>query len=937
MCARAASEDREVAQGVKKKMDADKENQGAPQKKSARAYKGGEEKHKKAYERPTQEAHKKRTPPRGPLLCRLQPQPSGRHRSRVRLLLGKGRNTTTGTFGVAAQQSLETERGKDAGRPVPRHWQKMSSSSSQSTSTNSSRHSGAARRRRRAGATVTNSRSNGVGPRGTVALVLLLAVVLVMVVIYLVRRLSNVERTVERTLGEVRHQVTPDDLHTAFGQWVEANPAQVTTACAPYINCSVAVAADAIRARVAAAMAAAPAQVGTAPPAQQQQQQHFDHAHANGVQPPPRGGGPLGQRNHQQPSQQGHQPHQQYNRPQSAAPFQHRPPSLQAQGHHTQPRQQQHVQAHGGQQQPSIAPMFVPPPLRSPGHLQGPPPLGANGTPATGAPFHRQIMPERGQPPASPRDGGSGAYRAPDDPVAAATFRSNRPNIRCEGDVCVVVEHTGSPSSIDPGVVPRPRAQATPVASPNAVVSADPLQPYDTPLERTVSPRLGECAAENGGKGMPNDVHRQHQQHRAPTPHQSRHVTPSGSPVPDPRLTLGRDGDNYPFDDRVDGAHDDGHHDDDGNNDYNSDHSDHSDDDDGDDFIDRGDGRDSGGFGVVEIDHADRSYRDGDDDDDDRDDGVKGGTSIVAGSINARAHHGINIASTLSHRNAGYSAAIAVDDPWSLPDESRFFMGRGDESDGDDDDSDDDDDDDKEDESACGLDGDADENADGPDDRYQDDGGACAWYARPVVSAPVFLVLRTSDNGISAPSGGARIVPLDDDDDGDGGDGGDDDDDGNVDHAVVDNADETVAADTIVDPSDSEDVDVGNATPSGADNAANAEADAGTCDADDDGGAVAHRVPESPRAIEFLQNESVAEEPLAPSEAVCVLSHDQDPIAAQEEMHEPMDYPTDGGVACREAERDEPTDTASGDGASSDGDEVAPPEEEDTNSSDTDE
>lgn len=63
MCARAASEDREVAQGVKKKMDADKENQGAPQKKSARAYKGGEEKHKKAYERPTQEAHKKRTPP----------------------------------------------------------------------------------------------------------------------------------------------------------------------------------------------------------------------------------------------------------------------------------------------------------------------------------------------------------------------------------------------------------------------------------------------------------------------------------------------------------------------------------------------------------------------------------------------------------------------------------------------------------------------------------------------------------------------------------------------------------------------------------------------------------------------------------------------------------------------------------------------------------
>ncbi|AVK77023.1 hypothetical protein pmac_cds_335 [Pandoravirus macleodensis] len=799
------------------------------------------------------------------------------------------------------------------------------------------------------------------------ALVLLLAVVLVMVVIYLVRRLSNVERTVKRTLGEVRHQVTPDDLHTAFGQWVEANPAQVTTACAPYINRSVAVAADAIRARVAAATVAAPVQAGIAPPSQQQQQRRFDHAHDhahdNGAQPPPHGGGPLGQRNQhqqqqrqgqQQPFQQGHPSYQQYDHPYGAAPFQPReprldqqrpPPPLQVQGHHTQ-QHQPHVQVYGGQQQPSIAPTLISPP-RSPGHMQGPPPpLDASVTSTTGAPFHRQILPERGQAPATAHDGGGGIYPTPNDPVATATFRSSRPNIRCEGDVCVVVERTGSPSSIDPGVVPRPQAQATPMASPNAVVSADPLQSCDAPFEKTVSPRPGACAAENDERGMPIDVHRQ-QQHRAATPYQSQRATPSGSPVPDSRPVSDRDANNYHFDRRDGGAYDGGPSDagDDDDNGDRVDHGDHSDDEDGDDFINRGDGRDSDDFGAVGIDHADRSYRDDDDG------GIKDGTDNVAESGDARDRRGINIVPALSRHNAGYSAAIAVDDPWSLPDESRFFMGRGDESDEDDEDEnrDDDDgggDDDKEGESAGRLDNDdGDENDDDdPDDRYQDDNGVRAWYARPTVSAPVFLVLRASDNGIGVPSGGARIVPLDDDDDDgsdddddddDDDDGGDDDDNG--DHVVVDNVDEAVATDAIVDSSDNKDVDVDDDAPYDVGDATNTEAGAGTCDADGDGDVVADHVPESPRGIEFSQSESVVEEPLAPSK----VSHNQDVVVAQEEAHEPIDHPTDNGAACEEAERDEPTDTASdsasSDGTSSDGDEAAPPEEEDTNGSDTDE
>ncbi|AJF97981.1 hypothetical protein TW95_gp1247 [Pandoravirus inopinatum] len=108
-------------------------------------------------------------------------------------------------------------------------------------------HAGTVGRRRRHRRTAAAPHARGPNMVGTMAIMALLAVVIIMVVIYLVRRLANAERAIKRTMAEVRHQVTPDDLHTAFGQWVEANPGAVTTACAPYINRSVAVAASAMR------------------------------------------------------------------------------------------------------------------------------------------------------------------------------------------------------------------------------------------------------------------------------------------------------------------------------------------------------------------------------------------------------------------------------------------------------------------------------------------------------------------------------------------------------------------------------------------------------------------------------------------------------------------------------------------------------------------
>lgn len=802
---------------------------------------------------------------------------------------------------------------------------KMSSSSSASGNNNNgntrdSRHSGAARRRRRAAATGGASRSHGVGPRGTMALVLLLAVVLLMVVVYLVRRLSSVERTVKRTLGEVRHQVTPDDLHTAFGQWVEANPAQVTAACAPYIDRSVAVAADVVRTRVVTAVRA---QAGIAPPPPAQR---FEHAHGSGAQqptahhqppPPHHGGGHLGQRadprqqqqqhhqGHQQPFSQGHQPprhdqryNRQYTHNEGAAPFQpqeprpgqhHANPSLQMHGHHAQQQQQQHAQAHCEQPQLPATPVFVAPPSRSPGHVQGTLPSGASGAPTANSPSPRQSPQGHGQLHVSPR-GDDAVYHAPDDPATTSAFSTSRPNIRCDGDVCVVIEDARLQSAVGPGIVHRQWARTAPALSPTAASNVYTSSPGGTPRPSQVhTPDDSDKVASHVGVR-----HQQQQQPMTSTPLGSRHTTPLGSPAPDPRSTLSRDsvghalGD-HESDDRAD----------------NGDYKDGVDDGGGDSDDDDGDGANDDDVDVVDA----------------------GGrfTDMVEniGKDDAARDDGFGISTALMHRGASYSAAIAVDDPWSLPDESRFFMGRGDESDDDEDDGSEDGEEEGERDDGdfgdgCG-DGAYDDRDADQDDRYQGDGnsGSGAWHARPIISAPVFLVLRASDNGIAAPSGGARIVPLDDDDD-DGANTidnvarssdskGADADNGAI-HAIDDDADKTALDDATND---------------------NTDADVRGPDTD----VTAHDAPDAPREVNSSPKGQAMEEIAALDRASCMPVRDQGATEILDETHGPADDPAgkeEEEAVGTETDKDEPTDTAT-DSASSDGDEAAPLEEGEEN------
>jgi hypothetical protein len=305
------------------------------------------------------------------------------------------------------------------------------------------------RRRRRHEATIP-PKAAGLHATGAIALIMLLAVVLVMIVVYFTRRLMNAERAIKRTTAEVRHQITPDDLNTAFGQWVEANPGAVTTACAPYINRSVAVAATAMRVHAppppsyrappmsdpAATHSRAPA-VGSADGYRRQQHQE---APAPMATEPPR----HHQQHHQLPPPPPQQLHQQ---PQQTSLY--RPES-----------QPSHGPMGSLGQQPSLS--------QRPMTTHSNAPQGSKGLPAS-SPSPRPMLPtaaaaaqlpetamhertstqSQGTPPrleppiepktaASPIAGrGCSPRQHPWPPLASCT---PRPRVQCHGDVCIVVD-----------------------------------------------------------------------------------------------------------------------------------------------------------------------------------------------------------------------------------------------------------------------------------------------------------------------------------------------------------------------------------------------------------------------------------------------------------------------------------------------------------------
>ncbi|WBR14503.1 Topoisomerase ii-associated protein domain-containing protein [Pandoravirus kuranda] len=818
-----------------------------------------------------------------------------------------------------------------------------------STHSSASNNNGALRRRRRAGATRGAPRPHAAGARGTMALIVLLAVILVMVVIYLVRRLANVERTVKRTLGEVRHQVTPDDLHTAFGQWAEANPGQVTAACAPYIDRSVAVAADVIRARVVAA-AAARAQTDNAqqlasssssfpPPQRPEQSTPRDNTAqppvAQQAPPPPsHGGGPVGQhadpRRQQYPTHQGHQQSmpqgrhppghvQHHGHPQGAAPFQpqgshldqHRVPPLHAQGRHAPPPPpQQHVhqgaQSHGVQPRPATLPVFASPPSRSLGHTQS----LLNSAQSFALPY-----------------GDDAVHPVPGKPAVASVFATRRPNVRCEGDVCVVVEDAALSHAADTSAIPplhQHGAQEPPASSPAAAPMVGTLRPGGSPFRDPVSPRAQTTRGPDAGDDDALGIGARQEQRTVAAPSGGRHVTLFDSPAPRPlQSPLDRGNDRAP-DVQGAGGHDgdlnnlDDAVDTDNNNDNNDNDSDH-----------RNDG-DITNDGVAIVDDAEGHGRDSDSDID-------------------RDRHAVEIASTSSPRYDAVSNAAA--DPWSLPDESRFFMGRGDESDDDDEDQQDDEQEGEEEgDGRRPFDADAEYAYDDHDDPYRGDAidnGGSAWYARQIVSAPLFLVLRaSSDNGIAAPSGGARIVPLDDDDD----------DNNDADDAVDGDVDDMTHNGSKIDTSDgsTESSDAGDHVPAnavgnddggedGPDDAMSADihddvydATGGDLDNHDDavGGGddldhgdndddAALDVPDDSSAVDRSPTDQPTENGRCPDEVSCVVAHDRDAVEPLEERHVPAESATNSDAAgTEETDKDEPTDTTS-DSVSSDGEEAA--------------
>ncbi|AGO84150.1 hypothetical protein psal_cds_423 [Pandoravirus salinus] len=298
----------------------------------------------------------------------------------------------------------------------------------------------AKKRRRRAPAAPRARAPNMVG---AMAMITLLAVVLVMVVIYFVRRLANVERVVKRTVAEVRHQVTPDDLHTAFGQWVEANPGAVTTACAPYINRSVAVAASAMRVH-------APAP---------QHSELREAPSSSSVQPPPRPHGPASAAPPPQfaPAQPtSYPPHIQQGMPAhaprlptGAAPRPTYPP---VQTQPLQPRQQQQQQCDpadgpvGAQERWAGSHALDPRAHRREESPRQPPPMQPVPSAVPVAQPARVILPQ------------AGAIRAPPLPPTLAPrqqeespiLRVPPPRMRCHGDVCVIVEDQVADVAGDP-------------------------------------------------------------------------------------------------------------------------------------------------------------------------------------------------------------------------------------------------------------------------------------------------------------------------------------------------------------------------------------------------------------------------------------------------------------------------------------------------------
>ncbi|HEY9249705.1 MAG TPA: hypothetical protein VIO38_11255, partial [Rariglobus sp.] len=234
---------------------------------------------------------------------------------------------------------------------------------------------------------------------GMVALVALVAVMLVVAVVYIMRRLANVERTTKRTAREVRHQITPDDLNEAFGQWVTANPGAVTTVCAPYINRSVAVAANAMRVQ------ALPPPPHNYPQQQQQQQR--------AAVPP------------QHPAYYS-APHPSYgprvSHGQAPAPASHVPAAGAAV---REVRQEEQAVPQQQPQQPSHAMPLMHANVPVAPHASAP----AAPHPPQQAPALDHAVP--------------GAQRHIDaalPPPPANAARQRPPNMRCEGDVCVVMQ-----------------------------------------------------------------------------------------------------------------------------------------------------------------------------------------------------------------------------------------------------------------------------------------------------------------------------------------------------------------------------------------------------------------------------------------------------------------------------------------------------------------
>ncbi|QBZ81021.1 hypothetical protein pclt_cds_425 [Pandoravirus celtis] len=559
-------------------------------------------------------------------------------------------------------------------------------------------HAGTVGRRRRHRRAAAAPHARGPNMVGTMAIMALLAVVIIMVVIYLVRRLTNAERAIKRTMAEVRHQVTPDDLHTAFGQWVEANPGAVTTACAPYINRSVAVAASAMR--VHAPAPPAPHHPGlrgpeAAPPGQQPLAQPHGPApaappHFAPRQPPPLyppHGQPEGSVHAPRPptgtAAQQHQPSAQLRPQPQQQPGPTAPPvgtPEQWSNGHALDRQRPHPEAPPRQPAPSAAP--APQPVMPPqaGTPYVPPPSSSS----TIVPQQQQQRQQQGQPP---------------------VLRAVPPRMRCDGNVCVIIE--------------------------------DQVDDADDDADDTFN---GHPASVGD-----NEDHRDH----LPLDSGGGKSPPSG-------------GNDHPLSDEHHESLSDGSDaEDHGNQDEEDDHQYDTEDVDkqhapmlqvSNTHLDRyvQDTLDAISHASNEEDEDDEDDKEEEEDDDDneidkskRDDG---------GDPTPQDH-----GPALDRMRAAYA-----DDPWSMPDDARFFVSHGDESEGDHEDESDHDD--------------GDDSIEANDhDQERDQHDSRGWYDHETPS--LFIVLGAPANGLCVPLdhhlGRARITPLDEDED-DAEDRGDD-------------------------------------------------------------------------------------------------------------------------------------------------------------------